>query len=201
MSIAKKSALIVVLVLIVDQVSKIIIKTNMFLYEDIHVLGDWFLIKFIENDGMAFGLDLPGDNGKVILTIFRLIAAVAITFYIRHLIKNKEHTGLIICVSFVLAGALGNIIDSMFYGMIFSESTQFSTATMFPENGGYATFLHGHVVDMFYFPVIQTTWPEWVPWKGGQSFEFFRPVFNVADSAISVGVIIILIFQKRFFEE
>ena len=201
MNITKKSALIVILILIVDQVSKIIIKTNMLLYEDIHVLGDWFLIKFIENDGMAFGLDLPGDNGKVILTIFRLIAAIAIIFYIRYLIKHKEHTGLIICVSLVLAGALGNIIDSAFYGMIFTESTQFSTATMFPENGGYASFLHGHVVDMFYFPIIQGTWPEWVPWKGGDSFEFFRPVFNVADSAISIGVITILIFQKRFFKD
>jgi signal peptidase II len=196
----QRSILIVFLVLLVDQVLKVIIKTNMLLYEDIHVLGDWFILKFIENDGMAFGLDLPGNNGKLILTLFRIAAVIAIVFYLRHLILTKAHNGLIISISLILAGALGNIIDSVFYGVIFSESTQFAAATMFPESGGYDTLMHGHVVDMFYFPIIRGYWPEWIPWKGGDPFEFFRPVFNVADSSITVGVFIILIFQKSFFE-
>lgn len=172
----------------------------MLLYEDIKVLGNWFLIKFIENDGMAFGLDLPGDNGKLILTLFRIVAVIAIGFYLRNLILEKSHTGLIISVALIMAGAMGNIIDSVFYGAIFSESTQFSPATFLPEAGGYATLMHGHVVDMFYFPIIRGYWPEWIPWKGGDPFEFFRPVFNVADSSITIGVFLILIFQKSFFQ-
>jgi len=195
-----RSILIIFLILLVDQVVKIIIKTHMLLYEDIHVMGNWFILKFIENDGMAFGFDLPGNNGKLVLTIFRILAVIAISFYLRHLILSKSHKGLIISISLILAGALGNIIDSVFYGVIFSESTQFSTASIFPESGGYDTLMHGHVVDMFYFPIIRGYWPEWMPWKGGDPFEFFRPVFNVADSSITVGVFLILIFQKSFFE-
>ena len=173
----------------------------MLLYEDIHVIGNWFILKFIENDGMAFGLDLPGDNGKLVLTLFRIVAVIAIGIYLRHLIMIKSHPGLVLSVSLILAGALGNIIDSVFYGVIFSESTQFTTASFLPEGGGYGTLLHGHVVDMFYFPVLRGYWPEWIPFKGGDPFEFFRPVFNIADSAITLGVFIILIFQKSFFIE
>jgi len=201
MSIVRKSALTVFLILLIDQILKIWIKTNMFLYQDIPVFGNWFIIKFIENNGMAFGVDLPGDYGKMLLSIFRIIAVIGIIFYMRHLIREKAPNGLLISLSFIMAGALGNILDSAFYGLIFNESTPFSKAVLFPESGGYATFLHGKVVDMFYFPVIQGVWPNWVPFKGGDYFEFFRPVFNIADTAISLGVFFILIFQKKFFTE
>ncbi|MCF8378857.1 MAG: lipoprotein signal peptidase [Bacteroidales bacterium] len=201
MSITKKSILIIVAVLIVDQVLKIIVKTNMLLYQDIHVLGNWFIIKFIENDGMAFGFDLPGNYGKLSLTIFRIIALIGISFYLKHLIKIKSPTGLIVAISLIFAGATGNIIDSVFYGNIFSESTPFAAATMFPKGGGYGSFMHGHVVDMFYFPILRGYYPDWIPWKGGDAFEFFRPIFNIADSSITIGVLSILIFQKRFFAE
>ena len=194
-----KSILIILSILLVDQVSKYFVKTNMTMYQDIYVLGKRFIIKFIENDGMAFGLDLPGNNGKLVLTSFRILAVVGIGIYLRHLIKVKSTLGLIVSVSLILAGALGNIIDSVFYGVIYSQSTQFSVASLFPEGGGYGTLMHGHVVDMFYFPIFRGYWPDWVPLKGGDSFEFFRPVFNVADSSITVGVSLILIFQKRFF--
>ena len=143
--------------------------------------------------------DFPGNYGKIILSLFRIAAVAAIGFYLRHLIRIKSQPGLIICVSLILAGAIGNIIDSAFYGLIFSESTQFTKAALFPAGGGYSGFLYGRVVDMFYFPILSGTWPEWIPFKGGQSFEFFRPVFNIADSSITIGVFSILIFQKRFF--
>lgn len=201
LSITQKAVLVIIGVLTMDQVLKFIIKTRMLLYEDIHVIGNWFILKFIENDGMAFGLDIPGDYGKLFLTLFRLLAAVAIIFYMRHLIREGYHNGLILSISLIFAGAVGNIIDSVFYGMIFSESTVVTTAEFLPEGGGYGTFLHGHVVDMFYFPIMRGTWPEWIPFKGGHDFEFFRPVFNIADSAITVGVFTILIFQKRFFHQ
>ncbi len=201
LSITQKAILVIIGVLVIDQVLKFIIKTNMLLYEDIHVIGNWFILKFIENDGMAFGLDIPGNYGKLFLTLFRLLAALAIIFYMRHLIRERYHNGLILAIALIFAGAVGNIIDSVFYGMIFSESTVVTTAEFLPEGGGYGTFLHGHVVDMFYFPIMRGTWPEWVPFRGGLDFEFFRPVFNIADSAITVGVFTILIFQKKFFHQ
>ncbi len=199
MSLSKKSILIILLILLVDQAVKILIKTNLTLYQDIPVLGNWFIIKFIENDGMAFGFDLPGNYGKLILTIFRIFAVIGIGFYLRQLIKLDSPKGLIFSISVILAGALGNIVDSVFYANIFSESTQFTTATLFPKGGGYGTFLHGHVVDLFYFPILRGYYPDWFPWIGGNPFEFFRPVFNIADSAITIGVMTILIFQKKFF--
>jgi len=199
MSRSLKCILIIFSILLVDQVLKIIIKTNMTLYEQIPVFGNWFFIHFVENRGMAFGMNLPGGSGKLILSLFRLVAIGAITWYLVHLIKIRAHGGLLITMSMVLAGAVGNMIDSSFYGMIFSESTTFRPAEIFPEGGGYDTFLHGNVVDMFYFPVITGVYPDWFPRVGGQSFVFFRPVFNIADASISVAVVILLFRQKRFF--
>jgi signal peptidase II len=199
MSLKTRAILTVLLVLFLDQALKVWVKTNMFLYQDIYVAGNWFIIKFIENNGMAFGINLPGEYGKLMLTSFRIIAAIGIIYYLGVLIKQKVHPGLIITISLILAGAVGNIIDSAFYGMIFSDSSPFAKSIMFPPDGGYSSFLHGRVVDMFYFPVLQGTWPEWVPFKGGESFEFFRPVFNIADASITIGVVTIMIFQKRFF--
>jgi signal peptidase II len=146
---------------------------------------------------MAFGLALPGSLGKILLTSFRIVAVVGIGIYLRILIRVKAHTGLIITLSMVMAGALGNILDSVFYGLIFSESTPLTTATLFPEGGGYAPLLHGKVVDMFYFPILKGNYPEW--FRGGSSFVFFRPVFNIADSSITLAVVIILFNQRRFF--
>jgi len=200
MSITKKAVILILGILLIDQVVKILVKTNMSIGEEIHVIGNWFIIHFTENKGMAFGLDLPGNNGKSILSVFRLVAIVAIGFYLRHLIRHQAHRGLIMSVALILAGAAGNIIDSLFYGMIFNDSWG-RVATLFPEEGGYAPFLHGKVVDMLYFPIIRGTWPEWFPWWGGSSLVFFRPVFNIADSSITIGVSIILIWQKRFFAE
>ena len=191
--------LIVVAILFVDQWIKIHVKTSMRLYDQIPVFGDWFMLNFVENRGMAFGLNLPGEYGKIILSLFRIIAVVAIIFYLRHLLRLKAHTGLIITLSMIMAGALGNILDSAFYGLIFSESTVREVATLFPEGPGYTTFLHGNVVDMFYFPLLSGTYPEWFPRVGGESFIFFRPVFNIADASISIAVFILLFNQRRFF--
>ena len=192
---------LIVLVLLVDQIVKIQIKTSMTIGESITVFGNWFFIKFIENPGMAFGLDIPGRLGKPILTIFRIIAVIAIGWYLRELVKTRVNTGLILCVSLIFAGAMGNIIDSVFYGLIFNESTYYTVAQLFPPEGGYGAMLHGHVVDMLYFPIIKGIYPGWFPFWAGEEFIFFRPIFNIADSSISVGIVIILLFQKRFFHE
>ncbi|HEC44068.1 MAG TPA: lipoprotein signal peptidase [Bacteroides sp.] len=200
MSITKKAIFLILGVLLIDQVLKIVIKTNMTIGEEVHVIGNWFILHFTENNGMAFGLDLPGNNGKIFLTLFRIVAITGIGFYMRNLIRIESTVGLILAVALIFAGAAGNIIDSIFYGMIFNDSWG-RVASIFPEGGGYATILQGRVVDMFYFPIIRGTWPEWFPWWGGNSLVFFRPVFNIADSAITVGVSIILIWQKRFFAE
>lgn len=169
--------------------------------DNFEILGlDWALIHFVENNGMAFGLSLGGEYGKLLLSLFRIIAVGALIYYLRVLLKTGSSRGLMISFALILAGAMGNIIDSVLYGVIFSESPYHGgTAELFPAGGGYASFLHGKVVDMFYFPIINTTLPAWLPFWGGESFMFFKPVFNVADAAISVGVINILIFQRSFF--
>lgn len=179
-----KAILLIFLVLLIDQVSKTWIKNNMHLGEEFKVLGDFFLIHFTENNGMAFGLEFAGEYGKLFLTVFRLVAVGVLGYGVHYAIKNRYHWGFVYCLSLILAGALGNIIDSVFYGLIY----------------GYAPILHGRVVDMLYFPIIRGYYPDWFPFWGGEPFIFFRPVFNIADSAISVGVILILIFQKTFFE-
>ena len=197
---AKKSVLIILLIIILDQALKIWIKTHMALGQEYHILGNWFIIHFIENNGMAFGMEIAGKFGKIILSLFRIGAVAGIGWYLTYLIKQKASTGLIITISIIMAGAIGNIIDSAFYGMIFSNS-YYHVADIFPAEGGYSSFLHGQVVDMFYFPILKGTFPDWIPFRGGDSFIFFRPVFNIADSSITVGVALILIFQKRFFKK
>jgi signal peptidase II len=200
MSARTKSLLLIFGILIVDQIVKILVKTNMVMGEEIHVFGNWFRIHFLENNGMAFGVEWGGKTGKAALSVFRMIAIAGISWYLSVLIKKKAHIGLILSVSAIIAGAAGNLIDSAFYGMIFSESFH-TPAILFPEGGGYSSFLQGRVVDMLYFPVINTHWPEWSPIRPGQSFVFFRPVFNLADTSITLGVTAILLFQKRFLEE
>jgi signal peptidase II len=186
----KIPVIIILAILLVDQGVKFWVKTNMMLGDEFSVFGDWFYIHFVENNGMAFGMELGGDFGKIFLSVFRIIAVVGIGWYLYKLTLKKAPLGLVISVSMVLAGALGNIIDSAFYGMIFNHSYS-QVATL---------FLHGRVVDRFYFPLFSGTYPDWFPWLGGQDYIFFRPVFNIADSSITLGIISILIFQKKFFE-
>jgi len=166
----------------------------------IKVLGNKFQIYFVENEGMAWGWKFGGTLGKMALTLFRLAAVLFGIFYLRSIIEKKYHRGFIVCAALIFAGALGNLIDSMFYGLIFEESTVDHIARIFPVHG-YTGFLHGRVVDMLYFPIIKTQYPHWLPFVGGDEFEFFSPVFNIADASISVGVIAILLFQKKFFHK
>ena len=191
----KKPLLLIIVVLFLDQAFKYWIKTNFMLGQEIRFF-DWFILHFTENKGMAFGMEFGGDIGKYILSIFRLIAIIAITVYWKRLIKNQVKPAIVLSISLVLAGAIGNMIDSAFYGLIFSESYG-QVATVF--EGGYAGFLQGKVVDMLYFPIINGHFPEWVPFKGGDHFIFFRPVFNLADASISVGFINLLLFHRSFF--
>lgn len=185
-----------ILVLVADQALKFWIKTNMMLGQEYQIL-DWFIIHFTENKGMAFGLEFGGDIGKYFLSIFRIIAIGFIVIYLKKLATQKVKQGIIFSIALILAGAIGNMIDSAFYGLIFSESYG-QLATLF--QGGYAGFLQGKVVDMFYFPIINSHFPDWLPLIGGNHFIFFRPVFNIADASISVGVINILLFHRSFFK-
>jgi signal peptidase II len=200
MSAQKKSILLILLVLILDQMLKVWVKTHMALGDEIHIFGKYGMLHFIENNGMAFGMEMGGKKGKIILSLFRVIAICGIGWFLTSLFRKKTNVGLILAVSAILAGAIGNLIDSAFYGMIFSESFS-QPAIMFPPGGGYSSFLLGRVVDMFYFPIINTHWPAWSPFRPGESFIFFRPVFNISDSAITCGVFAILIFQKKMFKD
>jgi signal peptidase II len=200
MSLRNKSILLILVLLAADQTFKILIKTNMVIGEEYSVIGNWFRIHFLENNGMAFGMEWGGKAGKAALSIFRIIAIGGICWYLAGIIKKKAHPGLVLAVSVIVAGAIGNLIDSAFYGMIFSESWH-TPAVMFPEGGGYSSFLHGRVVDMLYFPVIDTHWPDWSPFRPNESFIFFRPVFNIADASITTGVLVILFFQKKLLGE
>lgn len=199
LSVGTKAVLLIILVLLIDQLIKIQIKTSMTIGQSIYVFGDWFQIRFIENPGMAFGMDIPGKWGKPVLTLFRIIAVGVIGWYLHQMIVKKASQGLIFCIALILAGASGNIIDSLFYGVIFDESTFFKVASFMPAEGGYAPMLYGKVVDMLYFPVIKGL-PDWVPFIGGDDFVFFRPIFNIADTSITSGILAILVFQKRFFK-
>jgi len=200
MSLAKKSILFVVVILILDQALKIWVKTHMEIGDEIYIFGKRGMLHFIENNGMAFGMEMGGKTGKLVLSIFRIIAIIGIGWFLSSIIRKKANTGLVFAVSAILVGALGNLIDSAFYGIIFNESYT-APAVMFPPEGGYSSFLQGRVVDMFYFPIIQTHWPEWSLFRPGESFIFFRPVFNIADSAITCGVLSILIWQKKMFRD
>ena len=197
----KKPLFLILAILFIDQVIKIWIKTNFHIGEEISLIGNWAKLHFIENEGMAFGMSLGGEFGKLALTLFRIIASVLIFIYLRKIIDKKESKLNIYSISLIFAGAVGNIIDSIFYGIVFSESTYFSIAEIFPSNGGYGTLLHGKVVDMFYFPIINTSFPTWMPFIGGEPFTFFNAIFNIADISISVGVgllvISLLFFQKK----
>lgn len=205
----KHITIVVLLVLIADQALKFYIKTTMPINTSQHVLGNWFQLYFVENPGMAYGWKFGGNFGKLALTVFRLFAVIFGTFYLQRIVRQGYHRGFVFCAALIYAGALGNLIDSCFYGIIFDRGMLFD-----PQIGeytiydgiakiartGYAGFLHGNVVDMLYFPVIKGHFPSWFPVWGGEDFEFFRPIFNIADAAISTGVITILVFQKRFFK-
>lgn len=184
---------LIVILIVIDQIIKIEVKTGMYLRESIHI-ADWFQILFIENNGMAYGMTFIN---KVVLTLFRVVVVSVIGYYIWKVLKEKVRTGYLVCLSMIFAGAIGNIFDCLFYGLIFSESTPFSVSTLVPFGEGYAPFLQGRVVDMFYFPIIDTNLPDWLPIWGGEHFIFFSPVFNFVDSCISVGVVALLLFYRK----
>ena len=206
----KHIAFIIALVVLADQALKLYIKTHYQLNGEHKILGNWFSLYFVENPGMAYGWKFGGNWGKLALTVFRLLAVVFGTWYLGNIIKQKYHRGFVVCAALIYAGALGNLIDSAFYGLIFDkgmvadpltgEYSGYSGLAVLAKHG-YASFLHGNVVDMLYFPVIEGRFPKWVPGWGGEDFIFFRPIFNLADAAISTGVITILVFQKRFFKQ
>lgn len=189
--------LIIFSVLIIDQIIKVWVKTGMYYHESIRI-ADWFFIYFTENNGMAFGMEIIG---KLFLTSFRIIAVIAIGWFLYKFVKQGMKTGFIVCIAMIMAGALGNIIDCVFYGVIFSESTHAQLATFLPEGGGYAPWLYGKVVDMFYFPIIDTHWPQWMPFVGGEHFIFFSPIFNFADASISCGIVALLLFYSKYLNE
>ena len=185
--------LIVVGVLLVDQLIKIWVKTNMTLHEQIEILS-WFKIVFIENNGMAYGMEI---GSKLVLSLFRVVAISVLAYYMVGLVKRQARWGYLVCLSMIMAGAVGNLLDSMFYGLVFNASSEFYTSYFVPFGTGYAPFLMGKVVDMFYFPLIVTTWPDWVPVVGGNPYVFFSPIFNFADASISVGVVMLLLFYRK----
>lgn len=191
----KKAFITIILVLLIDQISKIYIKTNFFYNEEYYIF-DWFRIHFIENKGMAWGAEFGGKTGKLFLTLFRLIAVTGIAYWLYNSIKNNAKTIFIIAVSMIFAGAIGNIIDSLFYGIIFNESTTMQKAVLFATEP-YGEFLHGKVVDMLYFPMWEGILPNWIPYFGGKNFTFFNAIFNIADAAISVGVALIILFGRK----
>ena len=193
----KQVTLIVFVLLLIDQAVKIWIKTHMTIGESIPVFGDWFQIYFIENNGMAFGMQFGGAIGKFFLTALRLVLIGVIIYYVKKLIESGSSRAFLTGVALILVGAIGNVIDSMLYGIVFSESNFTQVASLFPEGGGYAPFMFGKVVDMLYFPIIDTTLPQWFPFKGGEQFIFFRPIFNIADSCITIGVFYLLLFNRK----
>ena len=201
---ARQVTFLILLIIFIDQALKFYIKLHYYAGEEHKIVGNWFRLHFVENEGMAWGWKFGGDAGKITLTLFRLLAVIWGTFLLRDFIRKHYHKGFIICAALIYAGALGNLIDSLFYGLIFEGSNPFAPnlSHLFPKAGGYAGFLHGKVVDMLYFPIITNAhYPAWVPLVGGDEFEFFRPVFNIADASISTGVIAILVFQNKFFKK
>lgn len=188
---------IVIAILIIDQLIKIWVKTSMHLHESIHIT-DWFYITFIENMGMAFGMQI---GSKILLSLFRMVAIAVLSYYIWQQIRKNVRIGYLVCLAMILAGAAGNLIDCMFYGLCFTSSSEFYTSYLVPFGSGYAPFLMGKVVDMFYFPLIETDWPQWMPFVGGDHFVFFSPVFNFADASISVGVVLLLLFYRKEISE
>jgi len=188
---------IVIAILIIDQLIKIWVKTSMHLHESIHIT-DWFYITFIENMGMAFGMQI---GSKILLSLFRMVAIAVLSYYIWQQIRKNVRMGYLVCLAMILAGAAGNLIDCMFYGLCFTSSSEFYTSYLVPFGSGYAPFLMGKVVDMFYFPLIETDWPQWMPFVGGEHFVFFSPVFNFADASISVGVVLLLLFYRKEISE
>lgn len=197
----RNAILIVLLVIIADQALKFYIKTHFYYGEEVNVIGKWFRLHFIENEGMAFGMKLSqADIGKLVLTLFRLIAVIAGFFILKSIVNKGYGRGAIICGALILAGALGNLIDSIIYGLIFTDST-FHLAQLVPWGQGYGRLFHGRVVDMLYFPIIDTQMPSWVPILGGKDFVFFEPVFNIADAAISIGVLVLVFFQKKLIHK
>jgi signal peptidase II len=196
----KKPLLLIFIILLIDQLIKLWVKSNMYLGQEIVLFPNWGIIHFTENNGMAFGMELEGSYGKLLLSSFRVLAITGLGYYLFWLVKNKENRGYIYCIAMVFAGALGNLLDSAFYGLLFNESYN-QVATLFPSEGGYAPFLFGRVVDMFYFPMLHGHFPAWLPFWGGEDFIFFRPVFNFADFSISMGVGLIILNQKKYFAE
>jgi signal peptidase II len=201
---AKQVIFLIAAIIIADQALKFYIKLNFYAGEEHRIIGNWFKLHFVENEGMAWGWKFGGGFGKIALTLFRLVAVIWGSFLLKDFIKKQYHRGFIICAALIYAGALGNLIDSLFYGLIFDNSIPYVTqvATLFPKGGGYAGLFHGKVVDMLYFPIIQNAhYPSWVPFVGGDEFEFFRPVFNLADASISTGVIVLLLFQNKLMQK
>lgn len=184
-------------ILIIDQAVKILVKTHMHIGEEIPLIGSWCMLHFVENEGFAFGMAFGGSTGKIILTLFRLLASGGLLWLLLHLIRKGVRTPLAVCLALIIVGAVGNLVDSCFYGLIFNES-YYNVASLFPPEGGYAPLLQGRVVDMFYFPLIDSTWPSWVPFAGGRPLVFFNAIFNVADAAITVGAIWLIIDQLFF---